>query len=540
MKKIYNKFIATGFIVLFLFAGCTKDFVEMNTDPNSPSEIPPQYLLTSAQKNMMAFMWDEWWNGRFGCLYAQYFSQTSYTDESRYKYRDGVNNNYWIYFYAGRDATPDGTLNGGGMEDLERIIELNTNEETKSSAAISGSNENQIAVAKILKAWMFHVITDTWGAVPFTQALLGAEYSSPAYDQQPDVYAGLLTMLDDAIGMIDESAAGVTGDQIYGGDMAKWKMFANSIKLRIAIRMSGVNEAKAKEVITQAYPGAFTSNADNAQFPFMDGVPNNNPLNENQKTRQDFAIANTLLNLMNNLEDPRRPFYANKPVNAPEGPFIGFPYGMSQDEATPLSVNDFSMPGDVVYAPACPGFYMNYAEVCFIMAEAVHSLGVGEGTAQEWYEKGIKASMEMWSNISSEVAMDYYRIDNEGDRVFPAPITEAQMDEYLAMEGVAWDEGNALELIGTQKYIALFPQGLQAWFEYNRTSYPISLFKPGETNTTYNYTFIPLVDIDVIPTRMEYPSEEFTLNAANVEAAVAQQGPDDLDTHLWWTGNFNK
>ncbi len=115
--------------------------------------------------------------------------------KSRYKYRDGVNNNYWIYFYAGRDAAVDGTLNGGGMEDLQRIIELNTDEATKSTAAISGSNENQIAVAKILQAWMFQVVTDTWGDVPFTQALMGAEYTQPVYDSQRISMQALLLYL---------------------------------------------------------------------------------------------------------------------------------------------------------------------------------------------------------------------------------------------------------------------------------------------------------------------------------------------------------
>ncbi|MDZ7742019.1 MAG: SusD/RagB family nutrient-binding outer membrane lipoprotein [Bacteroidota bacterium] len=147
---------------------------------------------------MVGFLWDERWAGRFGNLYSQYWTQTSYTDESRYKYRDGVNNNYWIFFYAGRDATPDGTMNGGGMEDLERIILLNTDDATKDVMSQYGANVNQIAVAKILKAWMFQILTDTWGYVPYNEALKGETIKQPAYTSQQDIYTGILGMLDDA------------------------------------------------------------------------------------------------------------------------------------------------------------------------------------------------------------------------------------------------------------------------------------------------------------------------------------------------------
>ncbi len=539
MKKVYYKIISIGFVVLFLFAGCTKNFEEINTDPNSPSEIPPQYLLTSAQKVLMWALWDEWWNGRFGCLYSQYFSQTSYTDESRYKYRDGVNNNYWIYFYAGRDVIPDGTMNGGGMEDLEAIIRLNTDPETAGKAAVSGDNNNQIGVAKILKAWMFQIMTDVWGDIPYTQALQGAEYPMPAYDQQMNIYPNLIVQLDEAIGMIDITKTGVAGDQIYGGDMQKWIKFAYSLKLRIALRMAGKNEVESKTVIANSYTHAFADVSDNAQFPFLGGVPNNNPLNENQKTRQDFACSKTLINLMNGFIDPRLPFFANKPVDDPEGPFIGFPYGMTQDEATPLATPGFSMPGNCVYAPQSPGMLMNYDEVCFIIAEAANNGWISED-AGTWYENGIKASMMMWNGIKDNVMTDFFRIDDAGgSRTWPESITEIQMNDYLLQSDVKWDAGNADYLLAAQKYIALYPQGLQGWFEYNRTGMP-ALFLPGEYDAEYDYTFTPLEDVGgQIPLRMEYPSEEQTLNGASYDAAVGIQGADLQSTRLWWQIPFN-
>ena len=525
MNKIFKQLIGISFIMLFLFGGCTKDFDEINIDPNQPTDVSTSYLLTSAEKNLTDFMWDEWWNGRFGMLYSQYWSQTSYTDESRYSPRDGVLNNYWSYFYA------------RGMEDLQRIIKLNTDEDTKVKAAGSGPNMNQIAASRILKVWMFQVLTDIWGYVPYSEALKGAENSSPGYDSQQSIYSALLTEIADAEAQIDVAAGPILGDVIYNGDMAKWKKFANSLKLRLAIRMSKADPTGAANAITAALnAGVFESMDDNAVFTYINGVPNNNPLNENQKTRQDFAVSKVLIDFLNAKNDPRIGFYANKPINSED--YIGFPYGMTPTEATPLSTTDHSMPGNIVYAPTAPAFFMLYSEVEFIKAEAYALLGVG-GDAKIAYENGIKASMNYWNYLQSITPTGWERIDNNNTNILPDPITDTQIDDYIASEGVAWNAGDAVKLIGEQKYIALYPQGLQAWFEYNRTGYPAILIQPGQTveyGEGQTYTFSPLiVPADGhTPHRMYYPPEEQSLNLDSYSAAVAAQGTDEFSTKLWW------
>lgn len=544
MKNIHKKLIGLSFIVLFLFAGCTKDFDTMNINPNEPTEVPTAYLFTSAEKAMVGFLWDEWWNGRFGMIYSQMWSQASYTDESRYKIRDGVNNNYWIYFYAGRDRTPpDGELNGGGMEDLQRIIELNTDPETAEKAAASGSNDNQIAAARILKVWMFQIITDTWGDVPYSEALKGAENIAPGYDKQENIYAALLTEVTAARDLIKLDQDGILGDIIYNGDMAKWKKFANSLKMRLGIRMSEVDPTGAGTAIQEALDsGPFTSIDDNAVFAFIDGVPNNNPLNENQKIRSDFAVSKPLIDFMNSKNDPRIGFYANLPNTGTE--YVGFPYGMTNGEATPILTDDVSMPGNIVYAPTAPAFFMLYDEVEFIKAEAFNNPLIGvAGAADVAYYAAITASMDYWNYLASITPTGWYRIDGNNTNVLPEPITPTQMADYMAGASVVWDAPNAKKLIAEQKYIALYPQGLQAWFEYNRTGYPADvLVLPGETvqyevgTTSGEYTFTPLVG-DIIPHRMTYPSEEQDLNGSSYSAAVASQGPDDFVTKVWWDVN---
>ncbi|MCD4732187.1 MAG: SusD/RagB family nutrient-binding outer membrane lipoprotein, partial [Bacteroidales bacterium] len=478
--KISNKkIIGLGFVLLFLVFGCTKNFEELNVNPNEPVEVPTSYLLTDGQKGLMSFLWDEWWNGRFGMLYSQYWSQASYTDESRYKPREGVNNNYWIFFYAGRDVNPpDGELNGGGMMSLQRIIDLNEDPETAAKSSQYGSNNNQIAVARILKAWMFQILTDTWGYIPYSEALNIANYDYPAYDSQEGIYYALLDELTAAVDQMDDGA-GPSGDMIYGGNMENWKKFANSLKLRIAIRMSNIKEGDATTAINEAMAsGVFESNADNAQLIFETGKPNNNPLNENQKTRSDFAVSKTFIDFLVTRNDPRIDFYANTPNYNLDSVHVGFPYGMTNTDATPILVETVSMPGNCVYAPQAPAFYMNYAEVCFILAEAAErGIYSGGGDAKTWYEAGISASMNMWNDILAATPTGWKRIDGNDDIVpyvtdiLPDPIGD--ISSYLADPLVAWDGGvDQSKLIAEQKYIALYPQGLQAWFEWRRTGYP--------------------------------------------------------------------
>jgi len=330
---------------------------------------------------------------------------------------------------------------------------------------------------------------------------------------------------------------------IYGGNMDAWKKFANSLKLRIAIRMSNVNSSKAGIVIQEAMDaGVFTSNADNAWLTFEAGKPRNNPLNENNKTRSDFACSKTLIDMLLIRNDPRVDMYGNLPNNNTE--HVGFPYGMTNADATPILVDEVSMPSNLVYAPQAPAFFMNYDEVCFTLAEAANrGIYSGSGDAQTWYEDGISASMNMWNDILADTPTGWYRIDNNPTDVLPDPISVDAMTAYKADPMVAWGGGvDQGKLIAEQKYIALYPQGLQAWFEWRRTDYPSELIKGGQSvdysvgAVSGTYTFEPMIDPGDrgIPKRMTYPTDEQTLNKANNDAAVDAQGADDFNTKTWW------
>ena len=288
MKKISYKTIVLFSAFLFLMLGCTKDFEKMNVNPNEPAVVPTQYLLTNAEFRIMDYIWDEWWNGRQGLVYSQYWSQTAYTEESRFEPRVNITNSYWGFFYT-------------NMMDLENIIELNTNEDTKGTAAASGPNENQIAVARIMKAFTFHMMTDIWGDIPYTR--------------QQDIYTDLLKELTEAQAMI--VPGNIYGDIIYGGDMTKWKKFANSLRMRIALRTSKVDPDYKAKVQAAIDAGVFESYEDDAYFQFDNIAPGYNPLYEAivvSGRPPDFAVSEFMINTLIGLNDPRLSVYAEKAV----------------------------------------------------------------------------------------------------------------------------------------------------------------------------------------------------------------------------------
>jgi hypothetical protein len=505
MKTIRNKVIYILTLIIFL-GGCTKNFDEINTDPNNPENVSTGYIFTYAEKNIMDNLRDEWAGGRMFFLLSQYWSQKNYTDEDRYAFRSSVIDNWWRAMYP-------------TAMNLDRIIQLNTDEETKNDALASGANENQIAAAMILKVYIFSVLTDAFGDVPYSESFLGNENRQPAYDRQEIIYPDLIAQLKDAVGMINLDKNGILfGDIIYGGDMMKWKKFGASLALRLAQRMEKRDGGAALADIVSTYgnDGFFTSNEDNAKFAYV-GAGDDGPLYTAWFTdnRDDFTLAkpftlilkgenddlNGKTNPFEGLMDPRIYIYA--PGDYEE--IIGMPYGMPDDLTQGYSDNcpNFKNNPSVVNSATYAYPFMDYAEVCFILSEY-------NGWDQTWYEKGVRASMEDWG------------------------VDGADIDAFVAAMPAA-SEATVL----TQKYVALYLQGEQGWFEYRRTGYPKMLVQPGEITHVdsegNNVIFEPLEgNGTAIPRKIPFPVEEYNINSTSVEAAVQAMGGDGLDVRVWW------
>ncbi|MGH1337197.1 MAG: SusD/RagB family nutrient-binding outer membrane lipoprotein [Aureispira sp.] len=498
MKIHLNKIMKSALLCAvfgMVFTACQKRFDVVNTDPNNSTTTSTSFLLTNAQKFMMDYTWDEWFNGRRGNQLAQYWASNQYSAESRYALRVTITNNYWGFFYS------------RPLQDLQEIIRLN--EATPGDYVGFGKNENQIAIAKTLQAWLYQNMTDSWGPIPFSQALGGAEFPFPKYDSQEEVYMGLLDLLNDAIANFDDTDNSVKGDQIYNGDITKWKKFANSLKMRVAMRMSDVKTTEAATAISEAITGGvMTSNADNALFMYMNGAPNNNPLAEDYKTRNDFAASNVMVDELTRLGDPRRGFYYAPNAS---GLFVGEVYGLTEADAALTLDADISQRNAQVLSETAPGIFMDYAQVEFLLAEAAERGIGGAGSAEAHYNAGITASMEYWDNAGTLLPAD-----------ITAYIAQPEVDYTTLMGTQTWRE-----VIGRQKWIALYMQGVQGWAEYRRLDFGILQAPAGGT-----------LDGTNIPNRMLYPTDEVTLNGEEYQAGVTLLGgADDLDTKLWWDIN---
>lgn len=503
MKKIRN----LGLLLLLVAAlSCGKNFGDLNIDPNNPNKVPAEYLLTQAEKNLGYQLTDgqNLLNG--GLLFAQYWAQNNYTDESRYLIRPGAVNDSWSWWYA--------TV----LYDLREIEKLAPEDQILHPEIAN----NQVAVAKILEAFCFQHMTDTWGPLPYTEALLADKNRTPKYDTQKDIYFGIIRDLKSAIAQIDVSAEGFgSGDIVYGpGGMARWKQFAHALLLRVAMRMADVEPGMARDLVETYFAGAFASNDDNAVFRWLAGQPNNNPINQHWIDRgdADFGLSNILIDrTLKPLNDPRLPIWADERQGG--GGYAGRPYGQNSGHAAGDDISHYSQPSGAsairgergflpydLVAPTAPTVLMHYAEQCFILAEARERGWTVPGTAESWYNAGITASMQQWG------------IDDQ-----------AVIDAYLAQQDVAYGtaQGPWNQKIGVQKWLALFLQGLDGWTEWRHLDFD-KLELPVDG-------VIQDVGSKPAPVRLTYPTNEQTQNAGGYQQGVLQLGgPDKLSTRLWW------
>ncbi|NHE58178.1 SusD/RagB family nutrient-binding outer membrane lipoprotein [Cyclobacterium plantarum] len=485
MKHIItSKFTGLVLLAVLLCTACTEDWNEMNINPNQPSEVPASNVLGAGMTVVAGQLFGE----RIGIYYAGTWSgQLAAIGAGDYEFRVDINNGQWDNLYRAMAYFVDA-----------------------GNIAREEGNQNLEAVSLIMKAYTAHQVTDMWGDIPYTQAFLLDKEGilSPEFDSQEVVYDKILSELAAANTMLDPNgmALGV-GDFIYGGDIMKWKKFANSIRLRVAMRMSSVAPQDAAAVIGEilgnpaTYP-VFENHTDNAYLNWP-GVSSNiepwrqrlgTPTNKNDQYRTNFD----LINLLENLDDPRLPVYADRNQN---GVFNGYKMGIGQtsdpmnSNANVSHIGDRFGYDDMGFSP-----FMNASQVWFIKAEAYERGLVSGGSSQEAYEKGIEVSLEE-NGVAPEM-----------------------INAYLQNSGVAWDSGSStnLEKIRLQNWIALYKQSVEAWAEVRRTDVPLLDKVSNDYASSHNRP----------PFRMSYPANEIAHN---------QSFPSDINEvdifygiQLWW------
>ncbi|MEZ5018942.1 MAG: SusD/RagB family nutrient-binding outer membrane lipoprotein [Bacteroidales bacterium] len=524
MKRRILYYLAANVTVLMLFSsGCTKDFEEINTNPNSPGieQSSPSMLLTNAIESMTDRVHEIFFGHEMGSCWVQHMAKVQYPDEDRYIPRMGVINNTWNSFYAASGY------------DVKNLIDI----------AEATENESYKAIGLILKCYLTSVLTDEFGDIPYTEAWQGSAENpilSPAYDTQESIYASLIAELKTANELLTEDGPEVEGDILFNNDLMQWKKFANSLQLRLLMRRSDrVSPASDMTAIfgdPDTYP-VFESNDDNAALKYLGSNPNNNPINENRKTRDDHRVSNTIIDYLYTdapSPDYRVSVYAE--LAASSGDYVGLPNGMLAADALNYLGNglkETSKIGSYFSAANAPGMLMSYAELLFIKAEAAkrNFIPGGDEAAEIAFHEGIRASWEQFnaSGAFTEVLTD----------VWLGTFLNWGMDENYDIFEYAWEDfviyggtydynpATGLEQIYTQKWIAMFDQGIQAAFEWRRTNVP--LLTPAVAG----------MNSGKIPVRAFYPSDEYGRNPTNVAAAVTRQGTDDMNTRVWWDTQNN-
>jgi len=484
MKKIN----IIALLSLMALTGCIKEDDSFNNDRDRAYDVPAEISLTDAQKEIADEMTTANVNLNIWRYMTQYWAATQYTTESRYRITTRtIPDNIWEELF--RDGL--GNLETAKKSVAKEVIPPGITQEDWNI-----QQANKMAILDIQEVYTWQILVDTFGDIPYSQALNPAN-PLPAYDDDAAIYPQLIERLDaDLAAMNDSGTSFATGDYIYNGDVASWIRFANSLKVKIGINLSDVNSALAQSTIESAVAGGvITQNDQNALFRYQTGAPNYNPIYANlvANGRNDYVPASPIVDAMNALNDPRRSAYFTQK----DGAYVGGHYGFTNAYA------NFSHVSDMIKAPDFPGVLMEATEIDFYLAEAAaRGYNVG-GTAESYYNDAITRSFEFWG---------------VGDA-----------STYLADPNVAWATapGDYKQKIGTQAWIAFYNRGFESWNEWRRLDYP---------QLTVPTSAYPEAEGE-IPKRFTYPVIEQTVNGTNYNNASTAIGGDALKTHVFWDVN---
>jgi len=486
MKKIIY---ITIILAVVLATGCNKleDFGDTNVNPAATNKPITAALLTNVLSGVGGYA-----NLAGPALYCQYFSETQYPDFS---------------CYALNMASPMGTYSGN-LYDLENIIITNTDEATKNAASLYGANENQIAIARILKAYIYWTLTDRWGDIPYTDALKGDP--NVTYDTQETIYKDLISELTEAVAQFTTGAP-IKGDIAYDGDIAKWKKLANSLRMLMALRLSKQYPGPAEYAATEFKAalanaaGSIETNADNFKLNYPGGNFRN-PYYNMYDGRKDYGESATMTTLLTNLNNDARQSVFGATVLG-EASSLGVPYG--RERAFIDSWCQQNPTYCYVFHPdfrqqTSPGYIVTASRVLLARAEAADRGWTSETANTEvLYKAGITASYTQWG--------------------LSAP-TDAYFSSANVILTAAFGTGANLLQIATQQYVAYYPDGIQGWANWRRTNIPALTPAPDAINSP-----------KVIPRRYQYGTADYSLTKAGVEAAVARiTGGDKMDSRVWW------
>jgi len=492
-------------IIIFIFSlvlisACTQDFESINTNPNptEPDSLDPGFQLSYILNRASSGRGDQW---RGNLIYCSEWAQHLSGDWEPDRYN--TTNEDWLSSWWNSSYLRIG-------KDVQDLI-ANTED---------GANIQSMAI--IFKVFFMQRLTDMYGDIPYSEANQGAVFANPKFDRQEDIYNSFIGELKMAVKNLDASKDDVgNADLLFQGDISKWKKFANSVLLRIAMRISNVNPELARETGQLALEsGVMTSNDDIAYISFSGSNTDGKNANGIGEVFQDFGVSghlfrysDELVNFVINNDDPREynmmETYKNDGTvdnTVGSGNHLGRPNGI------PTGINDFvfAQPRrDVMVTYDAPAIYLSFAEVEFLRAEAI-LLDWVSGDIKEAYESGVYAACRQFSLYKNAELID-----------------EDDIKDYLEENDIEFDLARAKEQINTQKWLVLLFDGFEAYANYRRSGFPKLTpgFTAGESDGE-------------IPRRLRYPRHEATNNTQNYNDAISRlTGGDVITARIWWDVN---
>lgn len=527
--------IITGMVIAtVLGAGCTANYLDINSDP---------YKVTKDQMNVDGYAVAASMKALCSTIVSTDVNTAQFTDCLLGGPMGGyyaTSNSGFAYTIDNYNATDDWTRVFMASDRIIPVLYTNLNEVRELT-----DNPITLAITDIIKVCAMNRVTDTYGPMPYSQLGMDGKIQV-AYDSQQKVYETMFDELDKAIAVLTENRTGAipaTADPIYGGSAERWCRFANSMKLRLAMRIVYADPVKARETAESAVRhevGVITSNADNAMLGATAFGDKGNPLlaaiqynqAEGSVTGGDTHAAADIICYMNGYDDARRAKYFVK--SEWEGvDYVGLRRGI---EIPPLGTVGRKYSGVLLEAKS-PVYWMNAAEVAFLRAEAKAVFGFDMGgEAADFYNEGIRLSFEQHNCIT---AYDAYVNDAVSrPETYSDPAGTNSYSNVLSDLAVKWDESASAaqkqERIIIQKWIANFNLGNEAWADYRRTGYP-NLIPATSTGNKSN----GVVNSKLGARRMPYPQAEYTANPEHIQEAVSNylKGPDNMATRLWWDCN---
>lgn len=502
-KKILYSLALMG---LFVFVSCG-DYGDLNLDPNNPSQADTRFLFTRASQGVTfavyssapapsVSVYDPW-----SQLFPQYFAEIQNIQYTEFSIVDFNTSAYYHTF----------------LRNIDLIIKMNEDPEQMTTEFVAGmgSNNNQIAAAKTLKAFYYMHLSDVLGMMPFTEALKGDEDNFTAkYDTQKDIYTALDAELIEAYGQFDQSGElNSTYDILYNGDISKWKKLNASIRMLMAIKLSDVEEATGKTRFAKAYTdGGIVDNGDNLVYQYLAENANMNPLHDNIMVakRRDFGPSKTIVDALLSYNDPRVASYAEP---SPYGTYDAVPFGVIRSDIS-LYKGKIALFNPKMYEMDAPITIISASRMLLVQAEAAVR-GWISGSATDMYADAIEQSFEL--NDVVEESKTYAAQFAQYGLILAA-------DDYLAQPSVALTgtKQEMIDKIAMQRWLNGYNQnGIEAWSDWRRLNVP--KLKPG-----------PAAAITHIPYRRHYYLPDYETNMDNYKAAISVQGPDNFDTRVWW------